>query len=851
MDSHLEKGTVCMIKQKHHLLKYLKIAFIIFLITTITVILVKELAAIDFKKVFLLFNHISPMEMIILFLLGGSSVILLSLYDVILTSRFKLNLSPFKALRVGYIINAFNNIIGFGGFIGASVRMWFYGSYTNERKKLVQFVSYMLTSMLTGLSFLSLLIVTHVLDVSFLYRTSIWFTVFLYVIAFLLPVFIIISWIWPIDRAARWLGSIFTLVSSSEWLLASIVLFCAFQLVGVHVSYPVILSVFIVAAISGLISFIPGGFGAFDLIVLLGLQHLGIAEEKVVLGLLLYRFAYYFFPLLIALVLTVFEFGSLAKKYVSESKYFLPAKEVSGFLMSFQKDFVALVPSFALSILVLMMSSILFFSNFSIIFDALNTKHHTLFILLYILNVSASLILLLNLRGIIARSKRSILFAIVALVILLLSNFYVYGATLLLLVIALILAALIFAYRKARVLKRPLRIQKLTIILVISAIVLYFNQLLVKQFLYLIEVQPPKIDFFLLRSTFWLSVIGMTLIVVVIIYLFEWNYRRPREHHDKEVASQILKQYGGHLLSHLLYSGDKLVFVNEKQTAFVMYRYDRSAYIILGDPVGLESDFRSLLTEFYEYATYLGGDVIFYQVSEDYLTLYHDFGNQFFKLGEEALINATDFTVAGKKRRGFRATLNKLESLGYQFEILETPLDDETYDRLHQISREWLGQQSEFYFSVGRFTPAYINAAPVGVLRNEAGRIDAFCTLMPVEGADTISVDLIRWDKSLGLPFMDALYLNMILWAQSEGYSRFNMGMATLSNVGQVPYGHIREKFAGRFYEHFNGLYSFQGLRQYKSKFNPDWESRFLVYHRGQSVWESLIKVTRVIRRKK
>ncbi|MEM5614436.1 hypothetical protein AAHB43_09950 [Staphylococcus pseudintermedius] len=47
---------------------------------------------------------------------------------MILTARFKLSLSKFKALRVGYIINAFNNIIGFGGFIGASVRLWFYGS---------------------------------------------------------------------------------------------------------------------------------------------------------------------------------------------------------------------------------------------------------------------------------------------------------------------------------------------------------------------------------------------------------------------------------------------------------------------------------------------------------------------------------------------------------------------------------------------------------------------------------------------------------------------------------------------------------------------------------------------------
>ncbi|WP_457826575.1 phosphatidylglycerol lysyltransferase domain-containing protein, partial [Staphylococcus aureus] len=79
---------------------------------------------------------------------------------------------------------------------------------------------------------------------------------------------------------------------------------------------------------------------------------------------------------------------------------------------------------------------------------------------------------------------------------------------------------------------------------------------------------------------------------------------------------------------------------------------------------------------------------------------------------------------------------------------------------------------------------------------------------LPVDGERVVSVDLIRWDKSIDVPFMDALYLNMLQWAKDSGYAYFNMGMATLSNVGQMPYGHMREKFAGRLYEHFNGLYS-------------------------------------------
>ena len=67
----------------------------------------------------------------------------------------------------------------------------------------------------------------------------------------------------------------------------------------------------IIAALSGLISFIPGGFGAFDLVVLLGLKSLDIPEEKILIALLLYRFAYYFVPVIIALILSTFEFRDL------------------------------------------------------------------------------------------------------------------------------------------------------------------------------------------------------------------------------------------------------------------------------------------------------------------------------------------------------------------------------------------------------------------------------------------------------------------------------------------------------------------------------------------------------------
>lgn len=65
----------------------------------------------------------------------GLSLILLSLYDIILVKALKLKMPLIRVFRVSYIINALNSIIGFGGFIGAGVRAFVYKNYTNDTKK--------------------------------------------------------------------------------------------------------------------------------------------------------------------------------------------------------------------------------------------------------------------------------------------------------------------------------------------------------------------------------------------------------------------------------------------------------------------------------------------------------------------------------------------------------------------------------------------------------------------------------------------------------------------------------------------------------------------------------------------
>lgn len=837
-------------ENKSKLLSILKFVFAATLFVFVVFTLYRELSTINFKDTLMQFGKINRLWLVLLFAGGGASLLILSLYDIILVKSLKLDIPLTKVFRVSYIINALNAIVGFGGFIGAGLRAFVYKNYTEDNKKLVHYISVILISMLTGLSLLSILVVFHVFNASDMLDRISWVRWILYIVALFLPIFIIYTIMKPADKNNRFMGVYCTLVSCVEWMAAAVVLYFSALIVGIDISFMNFIGIFIIAALSGLVSFIPGGFGAFDLVVLLGFKSLGVSEENILLALLLYRFAYYFVPVAIALVLSSFEFGNTAKKYIEGSKYFVPAKDVTSFLMSYQKDILSKIPSFSLAILVFLTSVIFFINNVTIIYDGLYDDNHFVYYITLSVHTSACLLLMLNVKGIFKQSRRAIIFAIISVVLIFAATIYTYASFLLLTWLVVIFVLLIIAYRRAKVVKRPLRLKNVFLIVIISLIVLYINHIIISSTLYALDVYNLEVDTTVLRYYFWITIALITLIVASIAWLFDYRYSKSNQNKDLTICEQIIHEYGGNYLTHLIYSGDKDYFVHDNESAFLMYRYKSNALVVLGDPVGDASSFESLLEAFYEYAEYYGYDIIFYQVSDRFMPLYHNFGNQFFKLGEEAIIDLTTFTTSGKKRRGFRATLNKFDDLNINFEVIEPPFSKEMIETLQHVSDQWLDGRNEMHFSVGQFSEEYLSKAPIGIMRNEDGKIIAFCTLMPTYFNDAISVDLIRWLPELDLPLMDGLYLHMLSWGKEKGYRSFNMGMATLSNVGQLHYSYLRERLAGRVFEHFNGLYRFQGLRRYKEKYGPNWEPRFLVYRKDASLWQSMIKVMRVIRHK-
>ena len=121
----------------------------------------------------------------------------------------------------------------------------------------------------------------------------------------------------------------------------------------------------------------------------------------------------------------------------------------------------------------------------------------------------------------------------------------------------------------------------------------------------------------------------------------------------------------------LVYLRDKAILFNDSRTAFIMYGVEARTWVALGDPVGPEAELSGLVRAFLERCDDFGGVPVFYEVGKDRLHLYADFGLTFVKLGEEAKVDLTAFTLEGGHASRYRQAIRRLEKDGGSFRIIE------------------------------------------------------------------------------------------------------------------------------------------------------------------------------------
>jgi len=293
---------------------------------------------------------------------------------------------------------------------------------------------------------------------------------------------------------------------------------------------------------------------------------------------------------------------------------------------------------------------------------------------------------------------------------------------------------------------------------------------------------------------------------------------------------------------------DKALLFNEDRSGFIMYGVQGRTWVALGDPVGPEACLPSLIRLFLERCDDFGGVPVFYEIRRTRMHLYADFGLTFAKLGEEARVDLSVFTLEGGPASRFRQALRRLEKERASFRVIAREDVPAIAGQLREVSDDWLASKAgaEKGFSLGFFDERYLAHFPIAAIERD-GRIVAFANLWLGADGGEMSIDLMRYHRDAPKGIMEVLLVHLLQWGQAQGFRWFALGMAPLSGVESSPVAPLWNRLGAFLYEHGEAVYNFQGLRAYKEKFNPVWEPHYLAYPGGLRLPRIMLDVSALV----
>ena len=302
---------------------------------------------------------------------------------------------------------------------------------------------------------------------------------------------------------------------------------------------------------------------------------------------------------------------------------------------------------------------------------------------------------------------------------------------------------------------------------------------------------------------------------------------------DLATAAEIISR-GAEPSAHSVFLGDKALLFNETRTAFVSYGKIRCSWIAAGDPVGPPDELSPMIEGFSRAAAAAGAWPAIYKITPANMHAYLEHNFLVGKVGEIARVPTRGFTVEGPRRRRLRRSQKQARDEGVVSEVVPVSGIDALLPELKTVSDDWLRQRRgrEKGFSLGAFQAAYVRRFPAAVARLD-GNLVAFATLWPSHSKREIEIDLMRSRADSPSGTMHAMLVDLIEWAGRNGYDSVSLGMSPLGGVSPLgeggrmqPLRRMLTRLSGRFY-------NFEGLREFKQSFDPEWEPRYLASSPG------------------
>lgn len=295
-------------------------------------------------------------------------------------------------------------------------------------------------------------------------------------------------------------------------------------------------------------------------------------------------------------------------------------------------------------------------------------------------------------------------------------------------------------------------------------------------------------------------------------------------------AEELLLRYGKSSNDFFKIQPDKELYFSEQYSAFVSFRTAQNFAVVLEEPVCEDKDKALVINEFESYCRKQSLKPIYYRVSENSLSVYREAGKKSIKIGQEAIVDAANFSLEGKDKKSLRNAINSLEKKQFTIKAYMPPHTGTFVDELKKVSDEWLKvfDKKELVFSQGMFDAEALRMQPVIAVEDPNGEKVSFLNIIPDYAPGECTYDLIRRTENSPGGCMDAMIIRLIEYAENNGFTSVNMGLAPLSGI-QTP-GNTAEQIMLFASQKIGSLKHFHSLQFFKEKYASVWENKYLIF---------------------
>jgi phosphatidylglycerol lysyltransferase len=341
---------------------------------------------------------------------------------------------------------------------------------------------------------------------------------------------------------------------------------------------------------------------------------------------------------------------------------------------------------------------------------------------------------------------------------------------------------------------------------------------------------------------------GLIMVVLLLRPVFE---RRVTSSTSLARARKIIAEYGCDPLDEFALLPDKRFFFAPSDRSFFAYALWRNFAVCLVGPIGPSEEWLSATRDFVRFCAAQDWQPVFYFARSELRPIFSQSGLKSFKVGEDAPLSVTDFSLKGGKFQNLRTACNKARKEGKElrwYQPGDGPFDYGLEAQLKIISDEWLRakQGTEMAFDLGSFNLQQIRKRGVATIFDADSRLEAFATWLPYKQGSGRSLDLMR-SHSSAKGIMDFLIVESIDHFRDLGVEEVSLGNAPLANVEQNRQLYGREEKAVRFlFEKFNRYYGYKSLFEFKKKYQPIWQGRFLGFRPNANLLLIALALVRV-----